>query len=70
MLGFIFIEPIFNILGVNGYDERCRSFTEQYYKIILCGTPFYMFASSMASIIRASGAPMYSMISTRARSNY
>jgi putative MATE family efflux protein len=63
-LGFIFIKPIFRILGVNGYDERCILFTEQYYKIILCGVPFYMFASSMASIIRASGAPTYSMIST------
>ena len=40
-----------SILGVNGYDERCILFTEQYYKIILCGTPFYMFASAMASII-------------------
>ena len=64
------MEPIFSILGVNGYDERCKLFTKQYYKIILCGTPFYMFASSMAAIIRASGAPTYSMISTIVRSNY
>ncbi len=58
------MKPIFRVLGVNGYDERCKLFTEQYYKIILCGVPFYMFASAMASIIRASGAPGYSMIST------
>ena len=64
ILGFVFMKPIFSILGVNGYDERCKVFTEQYYKIILCGVPFYMFASSMSSIIRASGAPTYSMIST------
>ncbi len=64
VVGFIFMKPIFSVLGVNGYNERCRLFTEQYYIIILCGTPFYMFASSMASIIRASGAPTYSMIST------
>lgn len=64
IVGFIFMKPILGILGVNGYDERCILFTEQYYKIILCGTPFYMFASAMASIIRASGAPGYSMIST------
>lgn len=63
-IGFIFMKPILGLLGVNGYDDRCRLFTEQYYKIILCGTPFYMFASAMASIIRASGAPTYSMIST------
>lgn len=64
VLGFIFMKPILSLLGVNGYDERCIQFTEIYYKIILCGTPFYMFASSMTSIIRASGAPGYSMIST------
>ncbi len=64
IVGFIFMKPILGILGVNGYDERCILFTQQYYKIILCGTPFYMFASAMASIIRASGAPGYSMIST------
>lgn len=62
--GFAFMKPILGVLGVNGYDERCKLFTEQYYTIILCGTPFYMFASAMASIIRASGAPGYSMIST------
>lgn len=64
VLGFIFMEPIFNLLGVNGYDQRCQLFTKQYFTIILLGTPFYMFASCMASIIRASGAPKYSMIST------
>lgn len=64
IVGFIFMKPILGVLGVNGYDERCKLFTEQYYKIILCGTPFYMFASAMASIIRASGAPGFSMIST------
>lgn len=58
------MKPILSLLGVNGYDEICKLFTEQYYTIILCGTPFYMFASAMASIIRASGAPGYSMIST------
>lgn len=63
-IGFIFMKPILGVLGVNGYNERCKLFTEQYYTIILCGTPFYMFASAMASIIRASGAPGYSMIST------
>ena len=63
-IGFIFMKPILGVLGVNGYDERCIAFTKQYYTIILCGTPFYMFASAMASIIRASGASGYSMIST------
>lgn len=64
IIGFVCMKPILSVLGVNGYDERCKLFTEQYFTIILCGTPFYMFASAMASIIRASGAPGYSMIST------
>ena len=70
VVGFVFMKPILSVLGVNGYDERCKEFTEIYYKIILCGTPFYMFASSMASIIRASGAPGYFMISTIVRSSH
>lgn len=64
ILGFAFMQPILNVLGANGYDERCQEFTKQYLTIILCGIPFYMFSSGMASIIRASGAPGYSMIST------
>ncbi len=64
VLGFLLINPILNLLGINGYDERCKEFTRQYYMIILCGTPFYMFSQAMASIIRASGAPGYSMVST------
>ncbi len=64
IVGFLLMKSILGLLGVNGYDERCILFTQQYYKIILCGTPFYMFAAAMASIIRASGAPGYSMIST------
>lgn len=64
IVGFALMESILNLLGANGYDERCQIFTKQYFTIILYGTPFYMFASAMASIIRASGAPGFSMIST------
>lgn len=64
IIGFLFMGPILNVLGANGYDERCQIFTKQYFIIILCGVPFYMFASAMSSVIRASGAPGYSMVST------
>ncbi len=64
VLGFILKTAILNLLGASGYNEICQEYTQQYFMIILCGTPFYMFASSMASIIRASGAPGYSMLST------
>ena len=64
LVGLIFRDSILNILGVSGYNELCREYTKQYFTIILLGTPFYMFASSMSSIVRASGSPSYSMIST------
>ncbi len=64
IIGFLFMEPILNILGINGYDARCQEFTKQYLTIILMGIPFYMFTSATSSIIRADGAPGYSMIST------
>lgn len=64
LLGFVFKQQIFNIIGVNGYNKDCQNFTNIYYNIILCGVPFYMFSSAMASVIRAGGDPKYSMIST------
>lgn len=64
ILGFVFMGPIFNVLGVNGYDEKCQVLTKQYYTIILCGAPFFGFGIAMSSIIRACGSPKYSMFST------
>lgn len=64
LLGFLFIEPILNVLGISGYDARCQEFTKQYLMIILMGIPLYMFTSAMSSIIRADGSPTYSMIAT------
>ncbi len=64
LIGFIFKMPILNLLGINGYNEKCQKFTMIYYTIILCGVPFYMFSSAMSSVIRASGRPLYSMLST------
>ena len=64
ILGFLLKGSIFDILGVYGYNKQCIDFTSTYYNIILIGMPFYMFASAMSSVIRASGSPKYSMIST------
>lgn len=63
-LGFIFMNSILSILGTNGYNLECQIFAKQYLTIILIGLPFYMFTSAMASIIRADGAPVYSMVAT------
>lgn len=51
-------------MGASGYNEICQEFTRTYLTIILLGTPFYMVTSACASIIRADGSPLYSMIST------
>lgn len=64
LIAFILIDPILNLLGTSGYNEICKKFTKEYLTIILIGTPFYMFASYCASVIRADGSPLYSMIST------
>lgn len=64
IIGFIFMNPILNLLGASGYNEMCQEFTKTYLIIVLIGTPFYMFTSACASIIRADGSPLYSMIST------
>lgn len=64
VLGYVFMNPILNLLGIQGYNETCKEFTQSYYLIILAGIPFYMLASACSSIIRASGSPTYSMIST------
>lgn len=64
IVGFLLMEPILNVLGMNGYDARCQTFTKQYLTIILLGVPFYMFTAASASIIRSDGSPTYSMIAT------
>lgn len=64
VVGFAAQNPILKLLGVSGYSETTQIFTSQYMTIILAGVPFYVFSSSMASIIRADGSPKYSMLST------
>lgn len=64
VVGFAAMNPILQLLGVSGYSPTTQVFTKQYMTIILAGIPFYIFSSSVASIIRADGSPKYSMIST------
>jgi len=64
LIGFFFMGPILNLLGSSGYNEICQAFTKDYFTILLIGMPFYIFTSAVASIIRADGSPVYSMIST------
>lgn len=64
LLGFLFMNPILNLLGIGGYNLECQRFAKEYLTIILMGVPFYMFSSGIASVIRADGSPLYSMIAT------
>lgn len=64
LIGFIFKAPLLNLFGASGYSPECQLFADEYMTIILAGIPFAVFTSGAASIIRASGAPTYSTIST------
>lgn len=64
ILGFVLMNPILHLLGSNGYNIECQTYAKDYLTIILIGVPFYMFTSSMSSIIRSDGAPLYSMVAT------
>lgn len=67
------ISIIFVILGYLVMDKLLYTFgaskatiglARDYFKIILIGIPFYMLANSVNSVIRADGAPRFSMAST------
>jgi Na+-driven multidrug efflux pump len=61
VLGFAFEKQILQIFGAteNNYD-----YAKEYFDIILLGIPFYMFGSTMNSIIRADGSPQFALMST------
>lgn len=52
------------ILGLFGVTEACRGYAAEYMEVITLGIPFYVFTSGMNSVIRADGAPGYSMFAT------
>ena len=64
LLGFIFKPEILNFLGASGYSAECQAYASEYMTIILAGIPFSVFVSGATALIRASGAPTYSTLST------
>lgn len=66
VLGLIFRQPVLDFLGATGYSPECQAYALEYFTIIVIGFPFYIFTTGAASIIRASGAPTYSMVCTLA----
>jgi Na+-driven multidrug efflux pump len=61
VLGFAFEDQILNLFGAT---ENNYEYAKEYFDIILIGIPFYMFGSTMNSIIRADGSPQFALIST------
>jgi putative MATE family efflux protein len=53
-----------SILQMFGVTENNYAYAKEYFDIILLGIPFYMFGSTMNSIIRADGSPQFALMST------
>lgn len=52
------------ILWGFGATENNISYAEEYFKWIVIGIPFFVFANTLNSVIRADGSPQFAMIST------
>jgi Na+-driven multidrug efflux pump len=61
VLCFAFEDQILQVFGVT---ENNYVYAKEYFDIILLGIPFYMFGSTMNSIIRADGSPQFALMST------
>ncbi len=61
ILGFIFKD---NLLYLFGASSKSINLARDYFEIILAAIPVYMLANSMNAVIRADGAPGFSMAAT------
>ncbi len=61
ILGFIFKD---NLLYLFGASTKSINLARDYFEIILAAIPVYMLANSMNAVIRADGAPGFSMAAT------
>jgi Na+-driven multidrug efflux pump len=61
VLCFTFEQQILQLFGAT---ENNYAYAKEYFDIILMGIPFYMFGSTMNSIIRADGSPQFALMST------
>lgn len=52
------------LLQMFGATENNYSYAVEYYRVIVYGVPFFMFANGMNSVIRADGNPKFAMLST------
>ena len=61
ILGYLIMDKLLYIFGAS---KVTIGLARDYFKIILIGMPFYMLANAVNSVIRADGAPKFSMAST------
>lgn len=61
ILGFIFMDKLLYLFGAS---SATIAIARDYFTIILAAIPIYMMANVMNPIIRADGAPIFSMMST------
>ncbi len=61
ILGFIFKEQLLYLFGAS---NKSIALARDYYTIILAAIPIYMLGNSMNAVIRADGAPKFSMATT------
>jgi putative MATE family efflux protein len=54
------------ILWAFGATENNIEYAREYFQYIIAGIPFYIFGTTVSSIIRADGSPQFAMISTLA----
>ena len=61
ILGFIFKDQLLYLFGAS---SQSINLARDYYEIILAAIPIYMLGNSMNAVIRADGAPGFSMLAT------
>lgn len=55
-----------SLLWAFGATENNIAYAREYFRFIVMGIPFFMFANALNSVIRADGSPQYAMLSTLA----
>ena len=66
LLTFLFVALQDKMLWAFGATENNIAYAQEYFRYIVAGIPFFMFANSMNAVIRADGSPGFAMLSTLA----
>ena len=66
ILTFVLAAAQERILWASGATGNNIAYAREYYRYIVMGIPFFMFANALNSVIRADGSPQFAMFSTLA----